>query len=256
MLTNDLRKAFCMPAAAHAYPPPPFHYEDCHWTSIFFRTDPSVIQSLVPEPLIPDSNPVLGIYIARLSISAPLAATYHEAGLVANVLFEGNPGVYFSNLYLDSALGVLAGREIWGFPKKPAQIIYSEEDGKISAIVSLLDSPLIKLSMRQTRKVDQLPEDPVQAGYTLKIIPSAMRGAPHDVLQLVSIPHIMQIKEMYEGPGTLELLPSPYDPLGKLPVFEVVGAIFQVIDMTLDWGEVVVNYLVEPVESREPALVP
>lgn len=245
MLTKDLKKAFCMPATAPAYPPPPFRYEGCRWTTIIFRTDPGVIQSLIPEPLVPDTIPILGIYVARLSISAPLAATYHEAGLVARVSFEGKPGMYFSNLYLDSAMGVVVGREIWGFPKKPAQVVYDEEGGQISAVVSLMGSPLIKIGMRQDRRVDQFPEDPTQAGYTLKIIPPVKRDTPPDVLQLVSIPHIMQIREMYEGPGTLELLPSPYDSLGNIPILEVVGATFQVLDMTLDWGEVVVDYLAE-----------
>ncbi len=255
MLTKDLKKAFCMPATAPMYLPPPFRYEGCRWMTIIFRTNPDVIQSLVPEPLVPDPIPILGLYVARLSISEPLASTYHEAGLAARVSLDGKLGMYFSNLYLDSALGVVVGREIWGFPKKPAQIVYKEEGGQISTVVSLKDTPLIKVSMHQARKVEQLPADPIQAGFTLKIIPSVKRGAPPDVLQLVSIPHIMQIREMYEGHGTLELLQSPYDSLGNIPVLEVVGATFQVLDMTLDWGEVVVDYLAERVEPRESAPV-
>lgn len=250
MLIKDLKKAYCMPATAPAYPPPPFRYEGCRWTMVIFRTDPGVIQSLVPEPLVPDPIPILGLYVAKLSISKPLAVTYHEAGLVARVSFEGKLGMYFSSLYLDSAMGVVAGREIWGFPKKTAQIAYEEEGGQISAVVSLMDSPLIKAGMQKSRKLEQFPEDPIQAGFTLKIIPSAERGAPPDVLQLISIPHIMQIREMYEGPGTLELLPSAFDPLGNIPVLEVIEATFQVLDMTLDYGEVVVNYLAEHVEAE------
>lgn len=253
MLAKDLKKAYCMPATAPAYPPPPFLYEGCRQTMIIFRTDPEVIRSLVPEPLVPDAIPILGLYIAKLSITSPNPGTYMEAGLVARVAYEGNPGMYFSHLYLDSALGVIVGREIWGFPKKPAQIIYKEEDGKISTVVTLMGGTLIKTGMQKARKLDQFPEDPIQAGYTLKIIPSAEPDAPPDVLQLVSIPHIMQVREMYEGSGTLELLPSPFDSLGNIPVLEVVGATFQVLDMTLDWGKVVVDYLTERVELESVA---
>jgi len=252
MLATNLKQAFCMPVTAPAYPAPPFRYEGCRWTMVLFRTEQYIIQSLVPEPLVPDPAPVMGLYVAQLSIAAPLASTYYEAGLVARVTFQHKPGLYFAALYLDSPLGVVVGREIWGFPKKPAQITYNEEDGQISAIVSMMNSPLIKIGMRQARRVEHFPEDTIQAGYTLKVIPAAKREAVPDVLKLVALPHDMQIKEMYEGPGTLELLPSPYDSLANIPVLEVVGATFQIIDMTLDWGEVVLDYLSEQIEAREP----
>jgi len=255
MLVKDLKQTFCMPVTAPTYPAPPFHYEGCRWTMVLFRTEPQIIQSLVPEPLVADPVPVLGFYVAQLSIAAPLASTYYEAGLVARVTFQQKPGLYFGALYLDSPLGVVVGREIWGFPKKPSQITYNEEDGQVSAIVSIMNSPLIRIGMRQARRVEHFPEDTIQAGYTLKVIPSAEQGGPPDVLKLIALPHDMQVRDMYEGSGTLELLPSIYDGLGNIPVLEVVGATFQIVDMTLDWGEVVVDYLTEQVEAREPVPV-
>jgi acetoacetate decarboxylase len=173
------------------------------------------------------------------------ASSYKEVGIIVPVKHGETSGVFFVALYLDTTAGVVTGREIWGFPKKDADITFTEEGGSVSTVVSRFGFPLIKATMRRQTRVQAIPEAPPSALFNLKVIPSVKRGAPPDVLQLTSLPSIQRTAELYEGPATLEFGGSPFDPLDQIPILGVVGARFEVGSMELDYGDVVFDYLAQ-----------
>ena len=77
-----------------------------------------------------------------------------------------------------------------------------------------------------------------------KLIPSVKKGAPPDVKQRASTvardvkTHIVKV-----GTGKLALGSIPSDPLGSIPLVEIVGASYEERDFVLDYGEVVFDYL-------------
>jgi acetoacetate decarboxylase len=50
-------------------------------------------------------------------------------------------------------------------------------------------------------------------------------------------------KEIYKGNATLELGTSSTDPLGKIPILQIVRAEYVVMDGVLDYGDVLYDYL-------------
>ena len=63
--------------------------------------------------------------------------------------------------------------------------------------------------------------------------------------QLVAVPPGSQAKEYYSGKGNLVLKSSDLDPLGEIPILEILNIGFSVEDLVLDHGEVLLDYLKE-----------
>jgi acetoacetate decarboxylase len=244
-LSTQSTPGYSMPAASPLYPPPPYEYRGNRIVTVSFRTDPQALATLVPEPLHLIPNEPIGLYVGVLTVVAPIHLTYSEVGITIPVMRGETLGVYVPYMYLDSSPAIAAGREIWGFPKKEAEIGLSEEGGAISAIVRRNGSLLMKAAVQVGPKVEPIPETPDVPWFNLKIIPSVKRGARPDVQQLTSTVMTSHTTELRQGPATLELASSELDPLGDIPVVEVVGGQWTVSDMILDCGDVAVDYLAQ-----------
>jgi acetoacetate decarboxylase len=243
--------AFTMPVISPSLSRPPYRYRDCRVVNVLFTTDPTAAAELVPAPLAPDPAQPLLLYVGRFQF-ADFDLAYNEAGLFVPVLRDGKPaGLFAVVLYLDTTIPIVGGREIYGWPKKDAdRIAITEEDGSVTAEVTLNGSTIISLSVELQQQIDPVPHMPSSPIYMLKLIPSVEEGAPPDVLQLNSIviePDV--IKELRRGNGTLEFGASPVESfLAEIAVNEVVDASAVVRDFTLGFGQVVHDYLAETKE--------
>ena len=119
----------------------------------------------------------------------------------------------------------------------------TDEKGKITVTMERLGTVLMKAAFQRGEKVDPLPNRPPRARYNLKYIPSARKNAPPDVMQITSYVQDNKLKEFYRGKATLELGSSSVDPLGKIPIVEIVRAEYMVVDGTVDYGDVIYDYL-------------
>lgn len=238
--------AFSMPIISPEIPAPPYRFKDTKVTNILFKTDSQVLEKLVPPPLKPNQDQCMVFYIGHFQF-ADYDFSYHEAGLLVPVIHNGkSAGYYAVILYLDQFNPIVGGREVYGWPKTEAeQIVIKDENGKTTASVTRYEKQIIQASFETQQKVYPIPERPKDIHYLLKLIPSAQKGAPPDVLKLIStVIDPDEIKELRVGQGTLEFGDSPFDSfLTQIPVKEVVYGETIVHDFTLGYGEVVVDYL-------------
>ena len=82
--------------------------------------------------------------------------------------------------------------------------------------------------------------------FLLKSIPSVRRNTGPDVKQLTSV--LVRDRtntEVYSGEATLRLGSTASDPLGMMPVVEIVDAVYHKGAMVLDYGEILYDYLAE-----------
>jgi acetoacetate decarboxylase len=245
---QEIKKAYTMPSAAPLYSPPPVQFRDNKIISVLFKTTPEVLQTLVPEPLVPNPGNLMFIYVGELNIENPAGGIYSylEAGLGVPVAFSKTSGNYAVYLYLDKALPIVGGREIWGWPKKDAQISFEVQDEKIKAKIERFGAPLITLTSTLLKKIDPVPRQPELPWFNLKIIPSVEQDSPPDVMQLTSSMNTgNDTKELYNCKASVEFGSSAMDPLGKIEIVEIVGAQFSVSDFVMNYGNVLHDYLAE-----------
>jgi acetoacetate decarboxylase len=238
-----MKFGYSMPSAAPLYPEPPFHYENNRVINILFRTAPAILQELVPAPLTPNPDNLAFIYIGVFNV--PQKAVYKEAGIGIPAFFGETIGSYLVYLYLDPALAIIPGREIWGWPKKDANITFTEENGVFSASVSRDGTTLIRASVNASENVDPIPDQPSTPSFNLKLIPSVRKNHPPDVLQLTTTQVVSRKKELHRGPATLAFNSTVEDPLGNIPVIEILSGEQSIEDMSLDCGDVLYDYLEE-----------
>lgn len=244
---------FSMPFFAPEFGTPPRSYHDSPLVSITFKTTPAALQKLIPKPMRPNKDNLISLYVGRFH--APdyrngeqlfKGDSYLEAGFVVPVSVENQSGGYSLVLYLNKTGPAISGREIWGFPKKEAEIAMVDDGGTITITMERLGAMLLQASFQKGEKVVPPIQRPPRPRYNLKFIPSVRKNAPPDVMQLTSYMQETKVKEYYKGKATLQLGGSSVDPLNSsIPVVEIVKAEYMVIDGIVDYGEVIYDYLKE-----------
>jgi acetoacetate decarboxylase len=238
-----MKFGYSMPSASPLYPEPPFFYKDNKVIIFLFITSREVLQELVPPPLLLNPDNLAFIYVGVFNI--PQKVIYKEAGIGIPAFFGDKFGSYLVYLYLDSAYAIIPGREIWGWPKKDAEITFTEEQGIFHASVIRDGVTLIRASVEASERVVPIPDSPNNPSFNLKLIPSVKKNHPPDILQLTSATIISRAKELYRGKATLALNSTASDPLGKIPVLEIISGEHSIEDMSLDCGDVLYDYLEE-----------
>lgn len=240
-------EAYSMPWSAPILSPPPTQFRDNHMITVVFRSEMEVLNKLVPPPLVPNPDGLMFFYIGKLGFESEIIDRfpYLEAGIGVPVTFEASSGNYFIALYLDKALPIVGGREIWGFPKKDAEIVYEEASEKIYARVNRFGTTIAEVSATLGGEVQPIPETAPVPWINFKIIPSIKQGAPPDVMQLTySVARDAKTLSLQMASEvSLKFSSTTEDPLGEIPVLEVVESKFTVQDMIMDYGKVLHDYL-------------
>jgi acetoacetate decarboxylase len=225
-------------------------YSDSRRVLVTFKTTPEALRKLVPQPLVPNPDSIAVIYAAEWNAKGHQSVDYNDSGgtflevaLCIPVRFEKTTGVYAVVLYLDKASRIPMSREIWGFPKKVADIKFTEKDGKVLSTVNINGTNIVILNFERAEKVDPVPVLPRSIVFSLKKIPSIRRNTPPDVMQLTSTQANYKAKEFWKGKATLELSALSTEPTGGIPIVKVVSANYTVLEGTMDHGDVIYNYL-------------
>lgn len=236
---------YCMPASAPLYPQPPYHFKDNNSISIVFKTNPEVLKELLPPRLLPNPDSFAFFYVGELKVVSPVKGTYKEAGIGIPVLFDGMPGNYYVYLYLDTAMAIIPGREIWGWPKKDAEIDYHADQDVFSASVKREGVEIIRATVKASEQVNPIPDQTDVPAFNLKIIPSVRKNHLPDVYQLTSTETTSMKKEVWRGQATLSFMSSPNDPFASIPILEIISGEQIIDDLSLGYGDVLLDYLAE-----------
>jgi acetoacetate decarboxylase len=252
MKINQVRaQAFAMPLNNPAYPPGPYKFYNREFIIIRYRTDPALLQKMVPEPLVPAGDTVSYEFI-RMPDSTGFG-DYTETGQVIPVHFKDKDGTvqeggYVHAMYLDDDSPIAGGREIWGFPKKLASPKVSHENETL--VCKLHFGTVLCVNATMGYKHREIEHGPLLASlarpnFMLKIIPHV--DCTPRICELVRYYlKDVTLKGAWSGPAALQLFDHALCDVARLPVREVLGATHFVTDLTLGLGEVVFDYLAKP----------
>jgi acetoacetate decarboxylase len=240
-----MKFGYSMPSASPLYPEPPYYYKGNKVIAITFRTTPEILQELVPAPLVPNPDNLAFIYIGEFKVVSPIKVNYKEVGIGIPAIFKDILGSYFAYLYLDPPLAIVPGREIWGWPKKDAEITFTAEKGIYQVKVFREGVTLVTVSVNAAEKVTPIPAQSDLPAFNLKVVPSVKRNHSPDVLQLTSAITVSEKNELFRGEAKLSFASSGSDHLGRIPVLEILGGEQYTEDLSLDCGDVLFDYLSE-----------
>jgi len=232
------------PVDAPMYGPLPTVYRDVVFNTVYFRTDPANIAPLLPEPFEPGEDGIC----AALAIEVAFSSSYgpfNEMGVVAQVTFRGQKGFYLAALYLNNDSAIAAGREIYGSPKKMAEVTFEDHGEVFVATCRRSGIDIIRLTSRiltPAKEDDFIPVFPI---FNLKMIPRIDK--PEPAIKQVTSAGVdnAKLRWLYKAAGTVQFQPSVSGDFARLQPQEILGASRSKMDYEQGFGEVVYDYLAE-----------
>ena len=244
MTEDDIRKnAFAMPIHNPAYPPGPYRFVDREYLIITYRTDPKLLEALIPAPL-KLAEPVVKYEFINMPDSTGFGH-YCESGQVIPVTLDGVAGGYVHSMYLNDHPPIAAGRELWGFPKKLGDPELRVHKDTLMGTLDYSDFRVATGTMGFKHKAldpSAVAKSMATPSFLLKIIPHVDGSARICELVQYSLADIT-VKGAWSGPGALDLRDHALAPVADLPVLEVLSTVHIIADLTLPLGTVAFDYL-------------
>jgi len=169
--------------------------------------------------------------------------TYNVSALFIMAKFHEMEGAYCCHCYMDNDSAVAAGREIWGFPKKMANVKLIESNEIIKGVVERANVKIMTFCMNVLReaKAEELP--PLGNLFNLKLIPSPENGKPPEVHELTVIQYErVQTHLLVGGEASVEFEKYPSDPLHIFEPQEMIGGYYAKQEVELPHGKVIHRY--------------
>ena len=195
-----------------------------------FLSDPDVIAHILPPPLEPADQPVVGAMVGRWQSNC--VGDYNGGALYVAARHEGVEGDYVLGMYMSADAAMIFGRDLFGEPKKQSTSQLHRSGSRFRAYVERGGTRLIELEADLPTELG--PSEGGGVNFNFKARPaSAGAGLEEDaVLTLASFRST--IHAAYEGTGSVTLRGTVHDPVDEIPVLSVVRASFVECDLAAD----------------------
>lgn len=220
-------------------------FYDAEILTVYWETKPEVIKRLLPAPLQPAAQPLVHAFVAnypRTSFSLP----YREAGLFILADYQGKLGTYCLSMPITDDMAMGLGRELYGFPKKLAQIELHRDGNQVTGTVQRHGVEFFRVQVQLTEKYNTADAQALLSqtyGPGLPIFNvKYSRGADGNSFdlnpQLIKQHTSAQIQQLQLGTAMIGLEDSRHDPWAELEVVRVLGGVYTVGEAVLLRGEV------------------
>jgi acetoacetate decarboxylase len=223
------------------YPNPPYSYIKAEICSVMFFIEKERIEHLVPDFLKIARTPLVNLFIANYHEST--LGPYHEAMVLIQATYKDadgkkTDGFYCPFIFVDSDAALACGREIWGFPKRLANITLDYNPEIVKGTVQRKGITLLEVTVSPKTSAPDFPSATI---LTLKQIPHAegpliTAGANFAIQELIKTdfkitPHIVST-----GPPTINYKESKEDPLYLLTPKSLIQGTYLIADMIIFYG--------------------
>jgi acetoacetate decarboxylase len=238
---KSLKRGYSTPILTPMYPAPPYHYVDARLLLALFNPPEDAVQGLLPEPLRPSQMPLAGFLFAEQPCKE--AGTFMESGVLVQCLFD-NPqtkqeevGVHFAYNYVDTDVALAAGREIWGYPRKLADISLDLKGDKVVGTTSRDGKTLLRATCSLEDEGEWIDSGP---NVNVKMIPS-VTGTGYDMAVITAAYLEYAVKNGRSGEVELEFQSGPRDDLSAIKIETPMIGLYFDCDILLPEGKIVGN---------------
>ncbi|NHI82851.1 MAG: hypothetical protein EAX81_00920 [Candidatus Thorarchaeota archaeon] len=239
MFVINLPNEFSTPLGSPLYPKAPYHYKDAKLFLALFNPTESSLKRMLREPLRPSQMPLAGMMFGEQRCVE--TGTFMEAAILVQCMFD-NPdtneeevGVYFAHNYVDTDVAQSAGREIWGYPRKLAEIELSVKGDVVEGTVARHGITLLKASCILEDDGEWIDSGP---NINFKVIPS-VTGNGYDLAQITAGYLTYDIKCGKSGEVEFEIQNGPEDDFCSIEIEASMLGLYFDCDITVPPGRVV-----------------
>jgi len=219
-----------------------------------FKTHMDVVKEIVPRPLLPTKNALCTVFIARYP-ETNFGCTYNEGALFIHCQYKGETGFYCLSMPVDDDMAMIGGREQYGFPKKIAdKITLEQEESRVIGVVVRKGVDILRI---EGQLGNEAPENVFDyfgqrvtdwdgassyciVSFLFKYFLSPS-GTNFDYFpRLVRQPTLFRkLGKTYKVSGKVVMSSTPSDPLGEIPVGDILSMFYGKWHNTMLPGKVV-----------------
>jgi acetoacetate decarboxylase len=228
-----------------------FAFYDAEMVWVVWETTQACIERLLPPPLKPAQKPLALAFVANYP-RTDFGITYRETAIALQAEFAGIEGSYILGMHVTDDMALLGGREIWGYPKKMADIAFYREGTSAGGWGERHGIRYLSVQAELTGKVNtpdaaeaftevfgQPDAHGVSFDYNFKYFPSPDWQGFDYAPRLVRGENAFQLTSMELGEARVTLRPSKYDPWSDVEIVRVLGAMYVKGDLSMRKGVVV-----------------
>ena len=223
-------------------------FYDAEMLTVYFETRPENVGKLIPPPLKPGMFPMGLAFVAHYP-KTNFSPAYHESALFLSVAYGGVEGLFCLAMPVDDDTALILGREIFGYPKKMAQIYLEREGHDFRGGTERHGVRFLEMKARlegtfndpgaQQLIADAIGANPDLVIYNFKYFPNPERNGFDYHPRLVRETVTRRIKKQAFGEAQLTFKPSRFDPWSDVEIIRIYGATHTVADAAMLPGEVV-----------------
>ena len=249
---NPVRADFVpSPVFSPPYPPLPHHFSDVHGIQILCKAPKGAIKRALAKPLEPVGDGDLFVLLLAWTPDVEKQGyNVHEIAINAPVQWNNKIGNTTLIEYIDSDMGLIAGREIYGWPKKMADITWSKTATGWMIIANKMKDqgsvPLMKVEYNISDSTPEVKWPDMGPTYLVRRIPNASPSTP-SLNQIVCVgcsqpqagggPLVAPTgAKDTKGFATVQFFDGPHDPLTFLGPIKVLDAKMSIIEGQMPFG--------------------
>ena len=196
-------------------------FEQFRGLSASFRTDPEVIAAVLPPPLEPTDEPIASVSVSHIGLSNTLQP-FGAAGLSVRCRYEDIVGDYPITMPMSTDSAVIFGRELYGEPKKVANIHVRRDGDELTGTVERYGTVYIEIRGRAAEQLEP-GESRESSRFYFKFMPAPDGDGFDNDPVLVRVRHTGHTRLVERLEGDVLLRESPHDPVADIPIREVLN---------------------------------
>jgi acetoacetate decarboxylase len=238
------------PVFSPPYPPLPHRFSDVYAIQILCQAPKGAFKRAVAKPLEPNGDEDRFVIILGWTQDVEEQGyNVHEIALNAPVKWKDKVGNTTMIEYIDSDMGLIAGREIYGWPKKMAEINWSKTKTGWTIVANKMRDqgsiPLMKIDYTISKSTPEVKWPDMGPTLLVRRIPNASPTTPA-LGELVCVgcnmPQASAPLAAPAGPkdtngtATVQFFDGPHDPLTFLGPIKVLAAKMSVLEGMMPIG--------------------
>ncbi|MBU3183496.1 acetoacetate decarboxylase family protein [Clostridium estertheticum] len=220
---NDIKK----------YCSKPTTFYNAQMLTAYWETKPEIIARLLPAPLKPAKRPLVSAFVANYP-RTNFCAAYKETALLILADYNGQIGTYCISMQVSDGMAMALGREIYGFPKKLAEIKFKREGDTVNGSVSRNGIEFFSLKANLNEKFNDIDGKKIIGDNYGNILPiynykysKSPDGSGFDLKpRLIEQGETMDTTLFKNGEVEMNLKDSPHDPWAELEVVKMLGCTY------------------------------
>jgi acetoacetate decarboxylase len=205
-------------------------YTDAEFLYFFWLSSKEVYNRLLPYPLKPLEDPIVWAFVADYP---EVEGLFPYNGLSLLCQYKGKIGMYWLSMGLTDDVAVFLGREIYGFPKKCAEITFTKKGDLVEGSGLRRQMPIFSVKASLTGNVNDSKIFDLMEKYNF----GTVEIPNYNFKELLStsgknldyFPRLTEcwgksdVHEDKFGEVEVELSVHPYDPWNEVKIVKLLG---------------------------------